>query len=82
MNTVRPNDTQKSPLELSATTAVRGREGENLAEQSEHLADPPQEEDPLDTPPGMVTMPVVKTVQATFIYVGKLQPTPVPDLDD
>ena len=38
--------------------------------------------EPLDAPLVYITFPVEKTIQATFSYVGELQPMPVPDLDD
>jgi len=35
-----------------------------------------------DTSASSVTYPVVKMIEATFTYIGKLEPTPLPDLED
>jgi hypothetical protein len=38
--------------------------------------------DLLDSPLGYITLPVVRTVEATFTHAGRLQPMPLPDFDE
>ena len=46
------------------------------------LAPKPEPEDLLDNPPAVFRFPTIRTVQTTFTVVGRLQPLPLPDLDD
>ena len=58
-------------------------DGLELAATDRSLEDAPRESgvEALDAPIGYVVYPVVKTVPATFTYVGKVQPLPIPELD-
>lgn len=85
---VRPTDGYTLPARWSARdegrllTHTAERAYATWASHSEFLARQAEQPDPLDTPLAYVTFLTEKTVQATFTYVGELQPMPVPDLDD
>ena len=49
---------------------------------SEFLTRQSNELETFDAPLAYVTFPIEKIVQASFTYVGELQPMPFPDSDD